>query len=61
MLGPARGTLLRDGGLSAERFQELRLSRNFEPLTLAEMQRLEPLAFERAGININPETGRVIN
>lgn len=61
VLGPIRGKLLRDGGLSAERFRQLRLDRNFQPLTLAEMQRLEPLAFKRAGIRLNPETGRVIN
>jgi SPP1 gp7 family putative phage head morphogenesis protein len=60
-LGPARGALLRNGGLSAERFAELQLSRNFKPLTLAEMQRLEPLAFEQAGITINPNTGRIVN
>lgn len=61
VLGPTRGKLFRDGGLTAERFQQLGLSRNFEPLTLAEMQRLEPLAFEQAGITINPNTGRVVN
>lgn len=60
VLGPVRGKLLRDGGLSAERFRQLRLDRNFKPLTLAEMQKLEPLAFERAGIRLNPETGRVV-
>lgn len=51
------GKLLRNGGLSAERFQQLRLSKDFKPLTLAEMQKLEPLAFDKAGINLNPETG----
>lgn len=61
VIGPTRGKLLRDGGLSAQRFAELQLSRNFEPLNLAEMQRLEPLAFERAGITINPGTGRVVS
>lgn len=60
-IGPTRAKLLRDGGLSAERFAQLGLSRNFEPLTLAEMQRLEPLAFTKAGIKLNPGTGRVIN
>ena len=50
VLGPTRGQLFRNGGLSAERFAELQLDRNFKPLTLDEMQRLEPLAFERAGI-----------
>ena len=52
VLGPARGKLLRDGGLSAERFATLNLNRNFEPLTLAEMKKKEPKAFERAGIEL---------
>lgn len=59
-IGPTRGKLLRDGGLSAERFAQLGLSRNFKPLTLAEMQRLEPLAFQQAGVKLNPDSGRVI-
>ena len=50
-LGPARAKLFLDGGLSAERFAALQLDRRFQPLTLAEMQRLEPLAFERAGLD----------
>lgn len=49
-IGPTRGRLLRNGGLSAERFAQIGLNKNFEPLTLIEMRRLEPLAFERAGI-----------
>lgn len=49
-IGPTRGKLLRAGGLSAERFSELQLDRNFQPLTLAEMRQLEPQAFARAGI-----------
>ncbi|SER50828.1 phage putative head morphogenesis protein, SPP1 gp7 family [Pseudomonas lutea] len=49
-LGKARAKLFRDGGLSAERFSQLQLDRNFSPLTLDEMRALEPLAFERAGI-----------
>jgi SPP1 gp7 family putative phage head morphogenesis protein len=49
-IGPARAKLLRDGGLDAERFARLGLGRNFGPLTLDEMRRLEPLAFERAGL-----------
>ena len=50
VIGPTRGKLLRDGGLSAQRFQELQLSRQFQPHTLAEIKRLEPLAFSRAGL-----------
>jgi len=56
-VGPVRAKLLREGGLSAERFAQLRLDKNFAPLTLAEMQRLEPLAFKKAGIKLNPATG----
>lgn len=49
-LGPARGQLFREGGLSAEKFAKLNLGRNFQPLTLEEMRKLEPLAFEKAGL-----------
>lgn len=49
-IGPARAKLLRSGGLSAERFAELQLGTNFQPLTLDEMRRLEPTAFSRAGL-----------
>lgn len=49
-LGPTRAQLFRKGGLTSDRFAELNLDRNFKPLTLDEMRRLEPLAFERAGI-----------
>ncbi len=50
VLGPARAKLFRDGGLSADRFAALQLDRQFRPLTLDEMRRLEPLAFNRAGL-----------
>lgn len=49
-IGPTRGKLLRDGGLTAEEFARLNLGRNFEPLTLEEMRKLEPTAFERADL-----------
>ena len=49
-IGKSRAKLLRDGGLTAERFAELNLGRNFNPLTLDEMRRIEPLAFERANL-----------
>lgn len=49
-IGPTRAKLLRSGGLSATEFRRLQLDRNFEPLTLEEMRRLRPAAFERAGI-----------
>lgn len=50
IIGKARGKLLRDGGISADRFAELQLDKRFEPLTLDEMRELEPVAFKRAGI-----------
>lgn len=49
-LGPERAKLFREGGLSAERFAELQLDRQFKPLTLEQMKALEPEAFRRAGI-----------
>lgn len=50
VLGIKRGKLFREGGLSIERFRELQLDKNFEPLTLEEMRKKEPLAFQKAGI-----------
>jgi SPP1 gp7 family putative phage head morphogenesis protein len=50
-LGPARGKLFREGGLTIKRFAELQLDRNFAPMTLAQMKALEPMAFEQAGIS----------
>jgi SPP1 gp7 family putative phage head morphogenesis protein len=50
IIGPTRGKLLRNGGLSSGRFAELQLGKNFEPLTLPEMEKLEPTAFEKAGL-----------
>lgn len=50
VLGVMRGKLLRDGGLTAERFQALQLDKNFRPRTLEEIRALEPLAFEKAGL-----------
>ncbi|WP_095093851.1 minor capsid protein [Pseudomonas sp. Irchel 3A5] len=47
-IGPVRGKLFREGGLSVGRFAELQLDRNFAPLTLQQMKALEPLAFRRA-------------
>jgi len=51
ILGPTRGKLLRDGGLTSKRFAELQLSKNFQPMTLAEMKAIEPIAFEKANID----------
>ena len=60
-IGPVRAKLLRDGGLSADRFAQMRLNKSFKPLTLAEMKKLEPLAFEKAGITLNLATGLPIS
>jgi SPP1 gp7 family putative phage head morphogenesis protein len=49
-LGPTRAKLFRSGGLSAKEFSDLNLDRNFQPLTLTEMRKLNPNAFERAKI-----------
>lgn len=50
-IGPVRGKLFRDGGLSAAEFARLNLDKNFMPLTLEEMRRKAPRAFELAGID----------
>lgn len=50
IIGDSRGALLRNGGISSERFAELQLGKNFEPLTLVQMRELDPVAFERAGL-----------
>jgi SPP1 gp7 family putative phage head morphogenesis protein len=49
-LGASRAKLFRDGGLSADEFSKLQLDRNFQPLTLDDMRKLNPNAFERAKI-----------
>lgn len=50
IIGPTRGKLLRNGGLSSGRFAELQLGKNFEPLTLEQMRKLDSVAFEKAGL-----------
>ena len=50
VLGPTRGKLFREGGLSADRFAKMNLDRNFQPLTLDEMELKEPNAFARADV-----------
>lgn len=50
VLGPTRARLFRNGGLTPERFRALQFDRTFTPLTLEQMRRIEPAAFERAGI-----------
>lgn len=49
-LGPTRAQLFSEGGLSADKFSALQLDKNFRPMTLVEMQALEPLAFRKAGL-----------
>lgn len=49
-IGRTRAALLRDGGLSAAQFAALNLDKNFAPLSLDEMRKKNPAAFERAGI-----------
>ncbi|WP_080947344.1 minor capsid protein [Moraxella bovoculi] len=46
-LGKARAKLFNSGEISTERFKALQLDKNFEPLTLDEMRRLEPKIFEK--------------
>jgi len=50
VIGPTRGALLRNGGLTAEEFAEAQLNSTFEPLTLEEMRKLIPTAFTKAGV-----------
>lgn len=44
------GKLFREGGLSADRFAEITVGRNFRPLSIAEMKELEPVAFAKIGM-----------
>ncbi len=47
VLGPERAALFRDGGLNVSQF----VDENYKPLTLDELKKTEPLAFEKAGLN----------
>jgi SPP1 gp7 family putative phage head morphogenesis protein len=49
-IGPTRGKLLRDGGLSAEKFAALNVDKTFAPLTLDEMRAIDGAAFSKAGL-----------
>lgn len=51
VLGAKRAALFRDGGMTAERFRELQFDKNFAPMTLDEMRKLEPEAFKKAGLS----------
>lgn len=48
VLGEVRAKLFRDGGLSAKRFAELQLDKNFQPLTLEELKAKAPAAWAEA-------------
>lgn len=50
VLGPTRGKLLREGGLSSQEFADLNLNKNFKPMTLDNMRKQNPEAFEMAGL-----------
>jgi len=50
IIGPTRGKLLRNGGLTSKRFAALQIDKNFKPLTLDEMKKLNPVAFTKAGL-----------
>lgn len=49
-VGVKRSTLLRNGGLTEQRFRELNMDKQFNSMTLDEMRKIEPLAFEKAGL-----------
>jgi len=50
-LGPTRGKLFRNGGLSSDEFAKLSVDQKFRPLTLDEMKAKDPLSFEKAGLD----------
>lgn len=47
VLGKSKGRLFREGGLPVTKF----VDRNYEPLTLEQLKRKEPVAFKRAGLD----------
>jgi SPP1 gp7 family putative phage head morphogenesis protein len=51
-IGPTRGRLLRNGGITAEEFRRLSVDDKFRPLTLEEMEARDPEVFENAGIEL---------
>lgn len=50
-LGKTRAKLFRDGGLTEKEFSDLQIGKDFLPLTLEEMKKKMPRAFEKANIN----------
>jgi SPP1 gp7 family putative phage head morphogenesis protein len=49
-LGPTRGKLLRNGGLTSSQFARLQLDKRFQPMSLDEARMVDPLAFDKAGV-----------
>lgn len=49
-IGPNRGALLRNGGLTTNEFRKLSTDQLFNPITLDEMRVKNPIAFEDANI-----------
>lgn len=51
IIGPTRGALLRNGGLTSDEFAALQLNKNFKPRTIDEMKKQAPSAFEQANLD----------
>jgi hypothetical protein len=49
-LGVKRAALFLDGGLSVAKFISLKYDKNFEPITLAELRKIAPSVFAKAGV-----------
>lgn len=49
-IGRDRAKLFLDGNMTATQFSDLNLSKTFEPMSLTEMARVAPQAFEAAGL-----------
>ena len=60
VLGATRGQLFRKGGLSAKRFAQLQLDKNFRPRTLVEIKRIETEAFDKAELSTGSKLGNLV-
>jgi len=60
-MGPTRGKLLRNGGLSAQEFADIDVSNNLKPRTLKEMFEIAPQAFDQAISKTRQEQLGLIN
>ena len=49
-LGKTKGKLFLDGGLSSKEFANLTTDQKFRPLSIAELRKKDPQAFEKAGL-----------